>query len=132
MKSNIFPIIVVCGFLAACGSEYGAGFCEQFPDDALCHDSTVQAGGNACQQAFMIASAAFDEACTGLGECCFCQCWNSGKLLPDAYDPCTCKSGTESGPCEGDALAEAEQCLADPTACRQALVDMVANQFCGF
>jgi len=127
MKTAIFPVTVLAGFLAACGSDYGAGFCEQFPDDALCQEDTTQTGGNVCEQALQIAYAAFDTACAGINDCCFCQCWTSGHQQPDQFDPCSCKPMDPGGPCEGETKAQAEQCLADTTTCQQQLIDTVIN-----
>ncbi len=129
----VFLLGAACVFwMVGCGEGGGAGFCADFPADPLCHDSSVQiSGGNVCDQALQVLYAGFDAGCAGLGECCFCQCWNTGQQIPAQTDGCACEPIPQnSGPCEGESLDQANQCLDDKVACQQQATAMVLQYYC--
>ncbi|RME25764.1 MAG: hypothetical protein D6806_07340 [Deltaproteobacteria bacterium] len=109
----VFSMAVFC----ACGGNQGQSMCEQLPDDPLCQEANSDTpGGNACQQALDVLGAGISEECVNYPGCCLCQCWQNGRQFPGEMNPCSC-TPTTTGPCEGEALDNAESCLADRPTC---------------
>ena len=77
---------------------------------------------NDCEKAGKVLMAGMDEGCSGKDDCAFCKCWNDGHKALDA-DGETCnepEEGGETAKCEGEALTQAQECLADEAACKDA------------
>ncbi len=85
--------------------------------------------GNLCELREQAIDEAVSEVCAGRDdECCYCKCYNQGKLYSFVDSNCECRdaevvmdAGADGGgkedECVGDALAEAEDCLADVESC---------------
>ncbi len=123
--------LLACAFLvAACG--YGGGGLDGGSDGQDGNGGDQQ--HNECEQAAEVYWQGFDEACAPRGTiCCFCKCWNQGRQSYDgeqyAIDQtCVCEAlQPNPQPCEGEALTQAQACLANQTACREEAKDVVTN-----
>ena len=152
MRNSLLSLVSVFAFLiAGCGDGPGQGFCVTFPNDALCQQSVVEIQpwgcesdvdcggesvcdrrtdtcvalvGDVCQQAFQIYGSGFSEACLTRTGCCFCDCWNNGKQIPETDDPCSCSS-IEFGECVDDYLDSSNACLADIVECKSQAAEIV-------
>jgi hypothetical protein len=113
--------LAVCGLVLGCGEN----------------------GENECDKEAKIMKAGLDEGCEGRDdECWYCKCYNDGgkqvhtepgpdgavySCVEPEIEPCVDDPETpdidECG-CEGKALADAEECLADEEKCRQRYIDM--------
>lgn len=127
----IIVAVLACGLLL-CACDYGGqGVTDGGGDGGNGGDNQQQ---NACEQAAEIFMQGFDQACAPRSNiCCFCKCWFDGRKSFDgeAYansQTCVCETvQTNPQPCEGEDLAQAQACLADVNACRQAAMDLVTN-----
>jgi hypothetical protein len=85
-----------------------------------CGDSTQGGGKTDCEKYAELAAETMDAACaTKSDACCVCKCWKEDQ----DYDPmavdCTCVPfDAPLETCEGALLQEAQECLADESACK--------------
>ena len=105
--------------LAACGDDGAGG-----------------TGEAACEDAAAISNGATSVYCEDeVDHCCFCQCWESTGGNFDGVElvnnaTCVCVTPPSSpNECSGDALASAEQCLADEGSCAEVSA-IVAEALC--
>ena len=116
MKGNQMKNLTLSfAFLALSGFILGA-----------CGDATQGNGDDDCEKAAEVAQEAMDTACEHKDDtCCICKCWKEGQ----DYDPipvdCTCVSFDPPETCEGNVLQEAQDCLADESACQLEIRNVV-------
>jgi hypothetical protein len=130
-KSLMIIVAVLAGGLLVCSCGYGGGGLDGGVDGQDGNGGGDQAG-NECEQASEIFMQGFDQVCAPRSTtCCFCKCWFDGRKSYnfDEYhqnENCICEVPQPNPqPCEGDALLQAQQCLADESACRQQAMDLV-------
>lgn len=134
MKKFLLIIVAaLAGGLLLCACGYGGGALDGGMDGRDGNGGGDQAN-NECEQAAEIQMQGFDQACAPLSNaCCFCQCWfdNRKTFNVNEYfqnETCVCEvPQPDPQPCEGEALTEAQACLADQTTCRANAVDMVTD-----
>jgi len=135
---KIFTIVVavLAGGLLVCSCGYGGQGLDGGMDGQ--DGSGGDQAGNECEQAAEIFMQGFDQACAPRSTvCCFCKCWfdNRKTFDTDEYfqnQNCLCEVPQPNPqPCEGDALLQAQQCLADESACRQEAIDLVIDEQIG-
>ena len=106
-------------FLATCGLILGA-----------CGDSTQGNGKDDCEKAADLAKEAMDAACATKDDtCCVCKCWKEGMDYDPQAPTCTCVDfDPPAETCEGTALQEAQDCLADEDACKTNIRNLVEGR----
>jgi len=94
---------------------------------AACGDSTKGDEKNDCEKYAELAEEAMDAACAPMDvSCCICKCWKEGKDYDTQAVDCTCVDFTPPAEiCEGTLLEEAQDCLADETACKSDITNMI-------
>lgn len=119
-------------FVAACG--YGGEGTLDGGADGRDGNGGGDQQQNECEQAAEVQMQGYDQACAARGAiCCFCKCWNQGRRFYDtdlyaSSQTCVCVDlQPNPQPCEGEYLTNAQDCLADQTACREQAVDMVTD-----
>ncbi|MCL2178579.1 MAG: hypothetical protein FWC28_02230 [Proteobacteria bacterium] len=114
-------------------------------DDDKDTNNTDKPGGNTgekendCAKAGKVVDV-MGEFCKGKSDECWpCDCYNQDKALDVSMDMETfemaysCKAPepveepVEEAKCEGEALAWAEECLADQAACKQTMIDSLVE-----
>jgi hypothetical protein len=136
-KSLTIIVALLAGGMLVCSCGYGGGGLDGGVDGRDGNGGGDQAG-NECEQAAEIFYQGFDQACAPRSTiCCFCKCWFDGRKAfnTDEYfqnENCICEVRQPNPqPCEGDALLQAQQCLADESACRQQAIDLVIDEQMG-
>jgi hypothetical protein len=137
-KSLMIIVAVLAGGLLVCSCGYGGGGLDGGTDGGQDGNGGGDQAGNECEQAAEIFWQGWDQACAPRATvCCFCKCWFDGRKAfnADEYfqnEICICEVPQPNPqPCEGDALLQAQQCLADETACREQAIDLVIDEQIG-
>lgn len=112
--------------LCGCGDDDGDGvdFCTAFPADPLCQKNIP--GGDDCSRALDVYFSGYDQACAQYRGCCICDCWLNGRQIPIDEQGCQC-SPIPRYECDQEMMEFAQECLADPAACKQAAASYIEN-----
>ena len=95
-----------------------------------CGDATQGNGKNDCEKAAELAQETMDAACATKDDtCCVCKCWKEDKDYDIMAVDCTCVPfDPPPETCEGAILQEAQNCLADETACKTEIRNLVEGR----